>query len=587
MVLVASVGTAVIAQGGRAQAPALPFTFVETGQAAGLVHRTVYGDEQHNRFLLETTGSGVALIDYDGDGWLDVFFVNGTTLDRSAADPMPSAHLYRNLRDGRFEDVTAAAGLVQTGWGQGACVGDVDNDGRDDLYVTYWGQNRLFRNLGGRFEDVTDRAGLATPRRWGAGCAFFDLNRDGTLDLFVANYIDFDPTSTPTPDSGLCRYKGMPVACGPPGLKGGRHVLYQNTGRGIFVDRSEAAGILATSATYGMGVSTLDFNDDGWPDVYVASDSSPSALFVNNRDGTMTDQAVAAGCAFSQDGKPQAGMGVAIGDIDRSGTMDIIKTNFAGDTSTLYLNDGKGFCDDRTFAAGLGVNTRFLGWGVGLLDLDRDGWKDVFMVNGHVYPEVAGLPGESSYAQRKVVYRHTGAGRYEDITERLGPPVTTPRAGRGAAFGDVDNDGDVDVIVNNMHASPDLYRVDTRSGAGHWVMLALTGVVSNRNAIGARVWVEAGEDRWVDEVRGGGSYYSQNDFRLHVGLGTHQRVDRVRVRWPTGQEEVWTDVSVNRIVTLREGGGRPLEKARDQVRDPGAADRRPGARRGAGTAVDR
>ena len=532
----------------------LAFAFSEVAQEAGITHQTVFGGIDRNRFLLETTGPGIALIDVDADGWLDVFVVNGTTLDPTAAAPPPSAHMYRNRRDGRFEDVTDAMGLRQTGWGQAACVGDYDRDGRDDLYVTYWGQNRLFRNAGGRFEDVTRAAGLVTARRWGAGCAFLDIDRDGHLDLFVANYIDFDPDRTPTPESGLCRYKGIPVACGPPGLTGGKYVLYRNTGRGSFEDVSVKSGVTRTSSTYGMGVSTLDFNDDGWVDVYVASDSSPSALFLNNHDGTFSDAAVLAGCAYSKDGKPQAGMGVVVADLDRSGTMDLFKTNFAGDTSTLYLNDGKGFCDDRTFPAGIGVNTRYLGWGVGASDLDRDGWRDLFLVNGHVYPEVTQLPGEAAYAQRKVVYRNV-AGRFEDVTERLGPPVTIARAGRGAAFGDLDNDGDVDVVVNNMHTRPDLYRLETRASAGNWLLLQLRGVTSNPNAIGARVTVRAGGDTWVDEVRGGGSYYSQNDFRVHVGLGRHARVDRVDVRWPNGLEEQWHDILANQSHTLREGAG--------------------------------
>lgn len=554
----------------RPSAP-LPFSFTEIAARAGITHATVFGDRTHNRYLLETTGSGVALIDYDNDGWMDIFFVNGTTFTMAPGDPAPSAHLYRNLRNGRFEDVTAAAGLQQTGWGQAACVGDYDANGHDDLYVTFWGQNRLFENRAGTFVDVTARAQLTTPRRWGAGCAFFDLDRDGDLDLFVANYIDFDPATTPTPESGLCRYKGVAVACGPPGLKGGRHVLYRNEGNGRFTDISTPSGITATTSTYGMGASTLDFDDDGWTDLYVASDSSPSALFRNNRNGTMTDVGVSAGCAFSQDGKPQAGMGVAIADLDRSGTMDVFKTNFAGDTSTLYLNDGRGLCDDRTFAGGVGINTRYLGWGVGAMDMDRDGWPDLFLVNGHVYPEVSQLQGDMPYAQSKIVYRNMGRGRFEDVTARLGAPVTTPRPGRGAAFGDLDNDGDIDVVVNNMHTTPDVYRLDTTPDAGHWLTLALRGGRANRHAIGARVRVEAGDTAWVDEVRGGGSYYAQNDFRVHVGLGQRTRIDRVVVRWPTGAEEMWTDVMVDRIRTLHQGEGAPVPSARMGRRLPAAA----------------
>jgi hypothetical protein len=446
--------------------------------------------------------------------------------------------------------------LAQSGWGQAACAGDYDNDGYDDLFVTYWGQNRLYRNrTDGTFEDVTGAAGLQTSKpRWGAGCAFIDYDRDGRLDLFAANYIDFDLASAPVPDSGLCRYKGIPVACGPPGLPGGKNVLYRNTGSGTFEDVSDRTGITRARGTYALGVSTLDFNDDGWSDLYVANDSNPSALYLNNTDGSFTDIGVEAGCAYSQDGKPQAGMGIAVGDYDRNGTMDLFKTNFAGDTSTLYANNGKGYCDDRTFAGGIGLNTRWLGWGVGFLDLDRDGWLDLFLVNGHVYPEVERLKTEAGYKQRKVVYRNLGQGRFADITERLGPPVTSPAAGRGAAFADLDNDGDIDVIVNNVHAAPDLFRLESPPGT-HWLTVKLVGTRSNRSAIGARVRLVGAGGVQVQEVRGGGSYYSQNDLRVTFGLGGSTSVERVEVRWPNGFEEHWDDIEIDRIVTLKEGGG--------------------------------
>ena len=538
----------------------LGFSLVDIAGEAGLTAVTTYGGQKTNKYLLETTGTGVAAFDYDADGWLDLFFVNGTTLEGFSAGKEPTSHLYRNRGNGTFEDATANAGLALTGWGQAACAGDYDNDGFDDLYVTFWGQNRLFHNKGnGTFEDVTSGAGLVTPRRWGAGCALVDFDRDGLLDLFAANYIDFDPKTAPVPESGLCRYKGVPVACGPPGLTGGKNVLYRNTGNGKFEDVSATTGITAADGTYGLGVSTIDFDDDGWIDLYVANDSNPSTLYRNKRDGTFEDIAIAAGCAYSQDGKPQAGMGLAMGDYDRNGTVDIFKTNFAGDTSTLYANAGNGLCEDRTFASGIGINTRWLGWGVGFLDLDLDGWLDLFLVNGHVYPEVDQLQSEAGYRQRKVVYRSQGNGRFEDVTERLGPPVTIPRAGRGAAFGDFDNDGDVDVAVNNVHDAPNLYRLDSPSGPA-WTELKLVGTKSNRTAIGARVRIVAGGVTFVREVRGGGSYYSQNDFRVHAGLGNTTRVDRVEVRWPNGNEEVWRDVPLRKVVTLVEGKGNAAAK---------------------------
>jgi enediyne biosynthesis protein E4 len=544
----------------RADAPKPPgFSFTNVAAQAGLDAVTVFGGIKTNKYLLETTGCGAAFFDYDGDGWQDVFLVNGTTLEGFPKGQEPTNHLYRNRGDGTFEDATRKAGLVQGGWGQGVCAGDYDNDGREDLFVTYWGQNHLYHNHGdGAFDDVTRKAGLLDARtRWGTGCAFLDYDRDGSLDLIVANYIDMDLATAPVPDSGLCRYKGIKVACGPPGLRGGKNAIYHNRGDGTFEDVSEKSGITKASGTYGLGVSTLDFDGDGWTDVYVANDSNPSTLYRNNHDGTFTDVAVAAGCAYSQDGKPQAGMGVAIGDYDRSGTMDIFKTNFAGDTSTLYANTGDGFCEDKTFASGIGIHTRWLGWGTGFVDLDNDGWLDLFLCNGHVYPEVEQLKTEAGYKQRKVVYRNLGTGRFEDVTIALGPPAVTPKAARGAAFGDFDNDGDVDVVVNNVHDTPDLFRVES-DPANHWLTVKLVGTRSNRSAIGSRLRCLAGGAVQVQEVRGGGSYISQNDLRAHFGLGSVTRVERLEVRWPNGLEEEWLDLAVDRIHTLKEGTGRPL-----------------------------
>lgn len=537
--------------------PELGFRFTNIAAEAGLHAVTVFGGQQSNRYLLETTGCGAAFFDYDNDGRLDIYLVNGTTLEGFPKGQEPTAHLYRNLGAGRFEDVTARAGVGASGWGQGVCAGDADNDGFTDLFVTYYGQNRLWRNRGdGTFEDRTRAAGLEGARtRWGTGCAFLDYNRDARLDLLVANYIDLDLATAPTPDSGLCRYKGIRVACGPPGLTGGKNLLYRNKGGLAFEDVSEVSGVAKTKSSYGLGVTTLDFDDDGWTDVYVANDSNPSTLYRNNHDGTFSDIGVASGCGYSQDGKPQAGMGVSVGDYDRNGTMDLVKTNFAGDTTSLYRNTGDGSCEDRTFAGGLGVNTRWLGWGLGFLDLDQDGWLDLFLVNGHVYPEVAQLETEAGYRQRKVVYLNRRDGRFEDVTERLGAPVTTPAAGRGAAFGDFDNDGDIDVLVNNVHASPDLFRLES-DARRHWVTFELQGTRSHREAVGARVRVFASGETWVEELRGGGSYLSANDRRVHFGLGAVRHIERVEVRWPLGAIEEWTDLAVDRFHVLREGGGR-------------------------------
>ena len=557
--LVAMLGVACAVTGGlapRPQSKDLGFSFTNVAKQAGLDAVTVFGGKDTNKYLLETTGTGAAAIDYDGDGWLDIFLVNGTVLEGFPKGQEPTNHLYRNRGNGTFEDVTERAGLRASGWGQGACVGDYDNDGHDDLFVTYWGQNRLYRNRGdGTFEDVTSRAGLMQSRaRWGTGCAFLDYDRDGRLDFIVANYIDLDLAATPVPASGLCRYKGLAVACGPPGLPGGKNVLYHNRGDGAFDDVSETSGITRANGTYGLGVATVDFDGDGWIDVYVANDSNPSTLYRNNRDGTFTDIATSAGCAYSQDGKAQSGMGIAIGDYDRNGTMDIFKTNFAGDTSTLYANTGSGSCEDRTFASGLGLNTRWLGWGVGFLDLDNDGWLDLFLVNGHVYPEVDRLKTEAGYKQRKVVYRNLHNGRFADVSEQLGPPVTTPKAARGAVFADFDNDGDVDVLVNNVHDTPDLFRLD-QSGGRHWLTVKLIGTQSNRSAIGALVRLVTADGEQRQEVRGGGSYLSQNDLRVHFGLGTARAADRVDVRWPNGLEETWAQLAIDRSHTLKEGTG--------------------------------
>jgi hypothetical protein len=531
--------------------------FTNIAREAGLDMSIVFGARDSNTYLVETTGTGVAMFDYDGDGWLDLFFVNGSTLEGFAPGSEPTSRLYRNRGNRTFEDVTAQAGLAVTGWGQGACVGDYDNDGHDDLFVTAWGQSRLFHNDGrGHFADVTQAAGLRTERRgWSTSCAFLDYDRDGRLDLFVAGYIDFDPASTPRPPAGLCRYRGLPVACGPPGLPGARNTLWHNRGDGTFEDVSERAGMPRAAGTYALGVSTLDFDSDGWTDLYVADDSSPSVLYRNNHDGTFTDVGVRAGCAYSQDGKPQAGMGVAVGDYDRDGRMDIFKTNFAGDTSTLYRNLGNGLCEDRTFAAGFGVNTRWLGWGTAFADFDNDGWLDLLLANGHVYPEVRQLKSEAGYEQPKVLYRNLGHGRFEDVTVAAGPPLTIAKAARGAAFGDIDNDGGIDVAIANVNDRPDLYRV-TAPSAHHWIELKLVGTASNRDAIGARVHVTAGGPQGVEqwqEVRGGGSYLSQNDFRVHFGLAAAAMVDRVDVRWPNGRDEQWTSLAADRVYTLVEG----------------------------------
>ncbi len=550
----------VIGAGVQAQTPVnnpFPVSLTNIAQQAGLTEKTIYGDEKKNRYLLETTGCGVAFIDFDNDGLQDLFFVNGTRLDPLPKGvPAPTNRLYRNKGDGTFEDVTAKAGLTRTNWGQSASVGDYDNDGFEDLFVSAFGKNALYHNNGnGTFTEVGEKAGVANNQsKWGSGSAFLDYDHDGRLDLFVASYIDLDLKTAPLPETGPCLYKGVMVACGPPGLKGGVNTLYHNNGDGTFTDVSEKAGIRKTDGTFGLGVSVADFDNDGFVDIYVANDSSPATLYHNNKNGTFTDISLEAGCAYSVDGKPQAGMGVSAGDYDRDGWLDIFKTNFAGDTSTLYHNVGKATFDDVTFSVGMGMNTRWLGWGAGFADFDNDGWLDVFLVNGHVYPEVEKLTTEAGYAQRKVLYRNLQNGKFADVSEQVGGAVTEKSPARGCAFGDFDNDGDIDVVINNVNAVPELLRNDSKSG-NNWIKIRLVGVKSNRDGIGSRIKVTADDGAQIDEVRSGSSYYSNNDLRVNFGLGKNAKIKQIEVHWTSGQVDTLSDVAVNQILTIKEGSG--------------------------------
>jgi enediyne biosynthesis protein E4 len=540
----------------------LGVNFLNVAREAGLNAKTIFGGEHKNKYLLETTGCGVAFYDYDNDGWLDIFLVNGSRLEGFPAGSEPSSHLFRNNRDGTFTDVTVKAGLAHSGWGQGVCVGDYDNDGWDDLFVTYFGKNLLYHNNGdGTFTDVSQKAGVAGKgTRWNTGCAFVDYDRDGRLDLFVANYIDLDLATAPVPESGPCLYKSVMVACGPPGLQGGKNILYHNNGDGTFTDVSDAAGILRANGTYGLGVLTADFDNDGWPDIYVANDSTASALYQNKKNGKFEDIAIEAGCALSPDGKPQAGMGVAAGDYDLDGNLDIVKTNFAGDTPSLYHSLGGSNFEDATFAAGLGAHTQFLGWGCGFLDFDNDGWPDILICNGHVYPEVEQLKTEAGYAQRKLLYHNLRNGHFADVSLQAGPGISDPNASRGAAFGDFDNDGDIDVVVNTVNGYPQLLRCDSSLG-NNWIKIRTVGTKSNRSGIGARLKCitsmpgESKPHQQIDEVRSGGGYLSQSDLRVHFGLGKAAKVDLLEVRWPSGQVDTLKDIKVNQLIFVKEGEG--------------------------------
>jgi len=547
---------------GQKSEPDLGIGFLNVARESGLNAKTIYGSEHKNKYLLETTGCGVAFYDYDNDGWLDIFLVNGTRLEGFPKGEEPISHLFKNNRDGTFTDVTLKAGLAHSGWGQAVCIGDYDNDGFDDLFVTYFGKNVLYHNNGdGTFTNVSERAGVAGAKvRWGSGCAFVDYDRDGRLDLFVANYIDLDLATAPVPESGPCLYKGIMVACGPPGLNGGKNILYHNNGDGTFSDVSDAAGISGANGTYGLGVLTADFDNDGWPDIYVANDSTASALYQNKKNGKFVDVGLEAGCVLSPDGKPQAGMGVSAADYDLDGNLDIVKTNFAGDTPSLYHNRGNWNFEDTTFTAGLGKHTQYLGWGCGFIDFDNDGWPDILLCNGHVYPEVEQLKTEAGYAQRKLFYRNLRNGRFEDISTQLGLGISDPVAARGCAFGDFDNDGDVDVVVNPVNDYPQLLRCDSKL-ENNWLKVKTIGTKSNRSGIGARLKCvsrpsdEKDIHQQIDEVRSGGSYYSQNDLRVHFGLGNADKVQLLEIRWPSGQIDQLKNISVNQLIFVKEGEG--------------------------------
>jgi hypothetical protein len=542
--------------------PTSPFhaRLVDVAANSGLDAVCICGAEYDKRWIIETTGCGIAWIDYDNDGWPDIFMVNATTLQGFPKDKRPTNHLYHNNRDGTFTDITLKAGLWQTGWGQGVCVGDYDNDGFDDLFVTYWGQNILYHNNGnGTFTDVTQRAGLIQKEdqrpRWNTGCSFVDYDKDGFLDLFVANYIDLDLARTPAAGAGtFCQYQGIPVLCGPRGLPFATNLLYRNNGDGTFTDVSKKAGISIPTGHYSFTPLTGDFDNDGWPDIYVSCDSTPSLLYRNNHDGTFKEVAVAAGCAYNDDGLVQSGMGVSAGDYDCDGWLDIFKTNFSDDTSTLYHNNRDNTFSDATLKAGMGINSRYLGWGCGFVDLDNDGWLDIFLANGHIYPglEKAGL--DTPFKEPKIVYRNLRNGRFEDISKRAGPGVSLLRSSRGVAFGDYDNDGDVDIVINNMNDLPTLLRNDG-GNKNRWLKVKTIGTRSNRSGIGARVRVVAGQHVQIDEVRSGGSYISQNDLRLHFGMGAIEQADAVEIRWPSGQIDTIRKVETNQLILVKEGSG--------------------------------
>jgi enediyne biosynthesis protein E4 len=528
--------------------------FVDVAAAAGLHAPVIYGSADSKKYILEATGCGCAFIDYDNDGWIDIFLLSGTLL--TGNPPEASNRLYKNNRDGTFTDVTDKAGLRDVGWASGVSVGDYNNDGFEDIFCTYFGQNRLFRNNGdGTFTDMTKAAGLWNDQpRWGAGSSFLDYNRDGHLDLFVSNYVRFSLEHAPVPGENVnCNWKGVPVECGPRGLPTGRHSLYRNNGDGTFTDVSQQAGIASAAGCYGMTVVAADLDEDGWTDIFVACDSTPSLLFMNNHDGTFREEGVLRGVALSDDGMEQAGMGVGVGDYDLDGHLDLFKTHFADDANGLYHNDGKGNFDDVTRSARVAVDTRYICWGAGIVDLDNDGYPDLFMTTGNVYPEVERKLPQYANKTPRAIFRNLGNRTFEELVAEGGPGVTDPHCSRGCAFGDFDNDGDIDILIVNLNEPPSLLRNDMRIKQ-NWIKIKLEGVKSNRSAIGARVLAHYGGKVQAQSVLSQSSFYSSSDSRLHFGLGQFQTVD-VDVHWPNGLHERHQGLAANQLVTLREGTG--------------------------------
>jgi enediyne biosynthesis protein E4 len=541
----------------RGKPSGIPFLahFTDVAAQAGLTAPVIYGGLKQKNYIVETVGCGVAFLDYDNDGWLDIFVLCGTRMD----EPVPNStnRLYKNNRDGTFSDVTEKAGLLRTGWASGVTVGDYNNDGYDDIFITYYGQNVLYRNNGdGTFTDVTRQAGLLYEgnTRWGSGCTFLDYDRDGHLDLFVANYVDLHLERLPKPGANpYCNFKGVAVNCGPRGLAMPRNYLYSNQGDGTFRDVSQESGIAKAQRTYAMTSVAADFYNSGWTDIYVASDSTPSLLFRNQRNGTFSEDGAEQGIAFSEDGAEQAGMGVAVGDYNLDGKLDIFKTHFSDDTNVLYRNNGAGGFSDVTIASGFGVETRYICWGTGFADFDNDGWPDLAVVTGSVYPEVEAEFPEYPLKTPRFVFRNLGNGKFEELIEEAGPGIAALHCSRGCAFGDFDNDGDVDMVIVNLNEPPSLLRNDL-TGDRKWLKVLLVGTKSNRSAIGSRVLAKYGGKVQAQTVMAQSSFYSVNDRRLHFGLGSNNHAD-LEVHWTNGLIERFPGVEANQLVTIKEGSG--------------------------------